>query len=100
MHVCVKKGDRVMATKALNFKMDDVEIAEMKQVASVYNITLTDLVKEAVKAYIADLKKDPFYRLTVNVMDASEEESKEVLDAIESLSDDDMKIETMKHYNI
>lgn len=89
-----------MATKALNFKMDDVEIAEMKQVASVYNITLTDLVKEAVKAYIADLKKDPFYRLTVNVMDASEEESKEVLDAIESLSDDDMKIETMKHYNI
>ena len=95
-----KEGDRVMATKALNFKMDDVEIAEMKQVASVYNITLTDLVKEAVKAYIADLKKDPFYRLTVNVMDASEEESKEVLDAIESLSDDDMKIETMKHYNI
>ena len=89
-----------MATKALNFKIDDAEIAEMKQVASVYNMTLTDLVKDAVKAYIADLKKDPFYRLTVNVMDASEEESKEILDAIESLSEDEMKIETMKHYTV
>ena len=45
-----------MAVKALNFKMDEVEIADVKQVASVYHMTVTDVVKEALREYLEKLK--------------------------------------------
>ena len=38
-----------MATKALNFKLEESEIMDMKQVAAVFNMTVTDLIKEAIK---------------------------------------------------
>ena len=44
-----------MATKALNFKMDEADINDMKKVAGVFNISVTDLVKQAVKEYIEEL---------------------------------------------
>ena len=62
-----------MATKALNFKMEEAEIQDMKNVASVFHMTLTELIKEATKDYIDKLKKDPYYRLTVNMQEASAE---------------------------
>lgn len=89
-----------MATKAMNFKMDEMEIADMKQVASVYHMTVTDIIKEAVREYIQKLKADPFYRLTANVEDADEEETAEILDAIGSLSDDDLTISSSKRFSV
>lgn len=81
-----------MSTKALNFKMDEADIREMKEVASVFNITVTDLIKDAVREYISKMKKDPFYRLTANVCDASVDETEEVLAEIENMSDDDLTV--------
>ena len=81
-----------MAVKALNFKLEESEILEMKEVASVFNMSLTDLVRNGVHEYIKGLKKDPFYRLTENVQDADEAESAEILSAVDSLSDDDLRI--------
>jgi NACalpha-BTF3-like transcription factor len=89
-----------MATRALNFKMDEAEILDMKEVAGVFNMSVTDLVKNAVKEYIIELKKDPFYRLTANVQEASEEESEEILTAIEEMSDDDLAIVSVKHFSM
>jgi hypothetical protein len=89
-----------MAIKALNFKMDEAEILDMKEVAGVFNMSVTDLVKNAVKEYVTELKKDPFYRLTVNVQEASEEESEEILDAIEKMSDDDLTIVSTKQFSV
>ena len=71
-----------MATRAMNFKMDEAEILDMKQVASVFNMSVTDLIKNAIKEYIVELKSDPFYRLTANVQDASDEEAVEILNEI------------------
>jgi len=56
-----------MAIKALYFNMDEEDILDMKAVAGVYNMTVTDLIKNALKEYLQELKRDPFYRLTVNV---------------------------------
>ena len=42
------------------------------------------------------MKNDPFYRLTHNVEDASEEETKELLNKISELSDDDLTITSSK----
>lgn len=81
-----------MAVKALNFKMAEEEILDMKEVAAVFNMTLTDVVREAVREYLAKMKKDPFYRLTNNVKEASSEESAEILSEIEGMSDDDLTI--------
>lgn len=89
-----------MASKALNFKLDESVILDMKQVASVFNMTMTDVVKEAVLDYLKKMKQDPFYRLTTNVQEASEEESAEILAELEGLSDDDLTITTVKHFSL
>ena len=85
-----------MATKALNFRMDEKEMLDLKKVASVFNISMTDLVKDAIKEHVAKLKKDPFYKLTANVEDASAEETEEVLEEIENMTDDDLSIVSVK----
>ena len=87
-----------MATKALNFKMDESEIQDMKDIASIFHMTLTELIKEATKDYVDKLKKDPFYRLTVNVQEASSEESAEILEEINSLNDDDLSIVSSERF--
>ena len=89
-----------MAVKAMNFKMDEADILDMKAVAGVYNMSVTDLIKNAVREYITELKKDPFYRLTRNIQEASAEESKEILDEIEELSDDDLMITSVKRFGV
>ena len=89
-----------MATKAMNFKMDEAEILDMKHVAGVFNMSVTDLIKNAVKEYLTELKSDPFYRLTANVQDASEEESAEILSEIEGLTDDELTIASTKHFTL
>lgn len=89
-----------MATKAMNFKMDEAEILEMKHVAGVFNMSVTDLIKNAVKEYLNELKSDPFYRLTANVQDASEEEAAEILEEIEGMTDDDLTIASTKRFTV
>ena len=89
-----------MATKAMNFKMDEAEIQEMKQVAGVYHMTVTDLIKNAVKSYITELKDDPFYRLTAHVQEASAEESEEILSAVGELTDDDLTISSSRRFSL
>lgn len=85
-----------MATKTLNFKLNEEDVMELKEVAAVYNVTMTDIVKQGVHEYIEKLKQDPFYRLTENIKDASPEETEEVLSAINSLSDSDLSISSVK----
>ena len=33
-----------MATKVMNFKMEETDILDMKQVAAVFNMTVTDIL--------------------------------------------------------
>ena len=89
-----------MATKALNLKMDEADLLEMKQVAGVFNMTVTDLVKSAVREYLAELKNDPFYRLTACVQEASAEESAEILSEIDKLTEDDLSISSVKRFTL
>ena len=49
-----------MATRVMNFKVDDSLIIEMKEVAGIYNMTVTDLIKQAVREYMDSLKADPY----------------------------------------
>ncbi|MDD6195282.1 hypothetical protein ACTQ56_07700 [[Clostridium] aminophilum] len=89
-----------MATKSVNFKMDEAEILDIKQVASIFNLTMTDIIKQGIKEYVSKLKQDPFYRLTSNIQDASAEESEEILKEIGELSDDDLTISSSKRFTV
>ena len=87
-----------MAIRAMNFKLEDTDIADVRRVATVYNKTMTDVIREAIHEYLERAKKDPFFRLTANVEDASAEESAEILEEIEGLSDDDLSISSVRKF--
>ena len=89
-----------MASKVMNFKMDETEIMDMKKVAAIFNISVSDMIREAIKEHIGKLKKDPFYRLTANVEDATSEENDEILAAIGDLSEDDLEIVSSKEFHV
>lgn len=89
-----------MATKAVNIKLDENRVLDLKRVATVFNMTMTDVINEALDAYLPTMKQDPFYKLTANVEEASKEESEEILAEIESLSDDDLEIVNIKHFTV
>ena len=88
------------SVRAMNFKMDEAEIQEMKRVAGVYHMTVTDLIKNAVRSYISELKDDPFYRLTANVQEVSAEESEEILSAVSEMTDDDLTISSTTRFSL
>lgn len=63
-------------------------------------MSVTDLIKNAVKEYLDELKSDPFYRLTANVEDASEEETTEILTEIDGMSDVVLTIASTKRFSV
>ena len=89
-----------MAVKAVNFKMDEVEIADIRHVADVYRMTLTDFIKEAIGEHLIRMKADPFYRLTANVEEADASESAEILNAINGLENDDLTIALTERFTV
>ncbi len=89
-----------MATKAMNIKMDEGRILEVKDVAAVFHMTITDVVNEALNEYLPKMKRDPFYRLTANVKETSVEESAEILSELETLTDDDLEISSAKKFTV
>ncbi len=89
-----------MATRAINLKLDENRVIDVKRVASVFHMTMTDVINEALDAYLPTVKQDPFYRLTANVEEASKEESEEILEEIDSLSNEDLKIASVEHVTL
>ena len=89
-----------MATRAINLKLDESRVIDVKRVASVFHMTMTDVINEALDAYLPTVKQDPFYRLTANVEEASKEESEEILEEIDNLSHEDLKIASVEHVTL
>lgn len=87
-----------MATRAMNVKMEESTILAVRKAASVYNLTMTEIIKEALDEYLEKLQNDPFYRLTASVEEASEEESAEILSELDDLTDDDLTISSKKSF--
>ena len=81
-----------MALKAMNIKLEEAEIMEIKNLAKTYHMSITDTVRAAIKEYSEKLKQDPYYRLTNNVALADEAESREILDSLNDMTDDDLSI--------
>lgn len=89
-----------MALKAMNLKLEESRIFDVKSVASLFHKTITEVVNEALEEYLANIKKDPFYRLAANIKNASEGESKEILSQIEMLSNEDLQIARVSKFKV
>jgi len=89
-----------MAAKAMNVKLEETKILDLKQVASAFHITITDAINEALDAYLEKMKSDPYFRLTANVEEASAEENEEILRTLDEMSDDDLSISTVKRFSL
>ncbi len=81
-----------MATKPVNLRMDEAQIMDIKDVASVFSMSFTDVIREAVDDYLVKKKKDPFYRLTSNIQEVTDKENEELISDLSSLNEDDLKI--------
>ena len=64
-----------MATKPVNLRLDETQIAAVKDVASVFHMSFTDVVRDALIMYLPQKKQDPLYRLTHNVEEVSDSEN-------------------------
>jgi len=89
-----------MSLKSINFKLEERRINNIKTASLVFNTTMTDIVNNAIDRYIEELSKDPLYRLTANVQEVDNKERKEILKEIESLSDDDLSISSIRKFKV
>ena len=89
-----------MALKAMNIKLEETKIEDIKTVASTFNMTMTDVINKALDSYLEEMKRDPLYMLTANVSEACEEESKEILEALSRLTEEDLSLSSSRKIEI
>lgn len=89
-----------MAVKLYSFRIDEAELTDIKKLAKLHSISVTDLIKNAVERYMDELKNDSYYRLTEDIKDADADEAEEILSEIDKMSEDDMTIVSTKHVSV
>ena len=89
-----------MASRAVNLRLDEKDITDIKNVAAVFHMTFTAIIREALSEYLPGKMNDPYYRLTSNVAAASAGETEEILSAVESLSEDDLSIASTRKFKL
>ncbi len=77
--------------KTMSVKFDDAVFSEIKKISSLFNITYSDFVRNAVEKAIEEKQQDFMYRMN-NVSYMAEEEETEIMEALAKLSDDDLQI--------
>ncbi len=77
--------------KTMSVKLDDNVFDEIKKISSIFNITYSDFIRNAVEQAIIEKQKDFMYRMN-NVSYATEEEEIEIMAALSTLSDEDLQI--------
>ena len=91
-----------MTMKALSFRTDERQIEDIKKAASMFQMSVAGLIREAVREYIdsrktAKQRKEEFFKRLENVEEASPEESAEILAMIDSMTEDDMQVVRVDH---
>ncbi len=81
--------------KTLNFKIEDELLKEFKEIAKQYHENASEILRGFVKEYVEERQNDIYYRLTNHIV-ASEEETKEIINELNMLKDEDLKMETME----
>ncbi len=77
--------------KTMSVKLDDKIISEIKKISSIFNISYSDFIRNALEKAIKEKQDDFMYRMS-NVPYATDEEEDEIMSALSELSDDDLQV--------
>lgn len=78
-------------TKTMSLKLEEDLFLDIKKISEIFNISCSEFVRNAIKKEIEEKKNDFMVRMS-NVPYCDEEEEKELLELLENLTDDDLKI--------
>ncbi len=79
----------------MSVKLDETSVREIKKIASIFDMSYSDFIRNAIEKAIAEKQNDFMYRMS-NVAYATEEEEKEIISALAELSDDDLQIASVE----
>lgn len=85
--------------KTMSVKLEDSVIGEIKKISEILKISYSDFIRSAVKKEIEENQKNFMYRLS-NVPYAALEEEKEILELLNNLSDEDLKIVKVENIDL
>ena len=77
--------------KPISIRFDVSLLEEVKKIVDTYSITITDFIRDSVKKEVNLRKNDFFYKLA-QLEYASAEESKEIIEELNNMDEDDLKI--------
>ena len=81
--------------KQISLRLDENQYNELKSLSEIYNKDYSQIIRDGIDAMIAKLKNDPWY-MVQKMMDSTpvmeKEEEKEILDELNSLTEEDMEI--------
>ena len=63
-----------MAGRTISLRLDEKVFLDIKRVAAAFDMTLSDVIREALSQYLPQKKEDPDYKTTANATLASDEE--------------------------
>ena len=78
-------------SKTMSLKLEEDLFLDIKKISEIFNISCSEFIRNAVKKEL-DEKKNNFMVRMSEVPYCDEEEEKELLGLLETLSDDDLKI--------
>ncbi len=81
--------------KTMSIKFNETMIEDIKNIASVFNISYSDFIRNAVKKEIEDKKEDFMFKMN-KVEYCSEEEEKEILEYLSNIENEDLEIAERK----
>ena len=81
--------------KQISLRLDENQYNELKSLSEIYNKDYSQIIRDGIDAMIVKLKNDPWY-MVQKMMDSTpvmeKEEEKEILDELNSLTEEDMEI--------
>ncbi|MDR1832671.1 MAG: hypothetical protein LBQ97_08110 [Fusobacteriaceae bacterium] len=81
--------------KSINIRLNEDLLADLKHIAETYHETLSGLARTALEKIVQERKADFYYRL-MNVPECSKEESEELLEILNSMTEEELKIAKVK----
>ena len=81
--------------KSISLRLNKSLLEDIYKITEVFSISLTDFIRNAVEKEVKEIKNDFFYKLS-QVDYCSDEESKEIIEELNKMEEDDLKVTKIK----
>ncbi|BEO92364.1 hypothetical protein FNSP4_21730 [Fusobacterium nucleatum] len=81
--------------KSVSLRLSKSLLEEINKITEVFSISLTDFIRNAIEKEVKEIKNDFFFKLS-QVDYGSDEESKEIIEELNKMTEDDLKVTKIK----